>query len=194
MAENLSHLYAEAPVSATAEYPDVPAPDPPLSPLLLAARWQSHDLYGEDMPRVAADMLEAGYDTPALRRLAGEVQVASSSDVEPLVTQVFHELGVAFPLSGVRARMITSRQVAREVVAGLRNRWTAASNLEIVVWRWNAPDRTLAALFSINDEIDWDQQYRRDIDTLHREMLDLFARIGRLTDCEIAQFESPVSE
>jgi hypothetical protein len=106
------------------------------------------------MPRVAADMLEAGYDTPALRRLAGEIQVASSSDVEPLVTQVFHELGVAFPLSGVRARMVTSRQVAREVVAGLRNRWAAASHLEIVVWRWIAPDATLDALFSINDEID----------------------------------------
>ena len=190
MAENLSYLYAEAPVSATGEYPDVPPPDPPLSPLLLAARWQSHDLYGEDIPGVAADMLEAGYDTPALRRLAGEIQIASSSDVEPLVTQMFHELGVGFPLSGVRARMVTSRQVAREVVAGLRNRWTAASHLEIVVWRWNAPDGTLAALFSINDEIDWDQQYRRNIDILNRELLDLFARIGRLTDSEIAQFGS----
>jgi hypothetical protein len=197
MADNLCYLYTEAPISATADYPDVPNPDSPLSPFLLAARWQSHDLYGEDMPRVAADLLEAGYDTPALRRLAGEIQVHSSSDVEPLVARMFHELGVAFPLSGVQARMVTTRQVAREVIAGLRNRWAAANYLEIVVWGWHAwhpADPNIAALFAINDEIDWDQSYRRSIDTLNREMLSLFALVARLTDSEIAEPGSPVSE
>ena len=197
MAENLSYLYSEAPVSATAEDPDVPSPDPPLSPFLLAARWQSHDLYGEDMPRVAADLLETGYDTPALRRLAGEIQVHSFSDVEPLVARMFHELGVEFPLSGVQARMVTTRQVAREVIAGLRNRWAAANYLEIVVWGWHAwhpLDSNIAALFAINDEIDWDQPYRRGVDTLNREMLNLFALVARLPDSEIIQPGSRVSE
>ena len=44
------------------------------------------------MPLVAADLLEAGYDTPSLRRLAGELNVASYSDVEPLVARMFPTL------------------------------------------------------------------------------------------------------
>lgn len=190
MAENLSNLYTRAPVSVAEEYPDVPSPDPPLSPFLLAARWQSRELYGEDMPKVAADLLECGYDSPALRRLAGEILVHSSSDVEPLVTQAFRELGVAFPLSEIQARMVSTRQVAREVIAGLRNPWAAGHTLEFAVWNRDAPDETISALFSINDEINWDPQYRRSLDKLDRDLLDVFARLARLNDSDIARTNS----
>ncbi len=67
-----------------------PPPDPPLTPILIAARWISHDLYNEDMPGVAADLLEAWYDTPALVRLAGEMQIYESPDAARLIGKAFH--------------------------------------------------------------------------------------------------------
>src|SRR5579859_1836679 len=86
----------------------------------------------EDMPRVAADLLEAGYETPSLVRLAGEINVSSSADVEPLVALTFRELGVRYPITQTEADLIVSRHVAREVIAGQRNAWAAANYLEIV--------------------------------------------------------------
>jgi hypothetical protein len=70
------------------------------------------------MPSIATDLLEAGYDSPSLRRLAGEMNVQCSADVEELV---FHELSAPYPLSETEARLILVRQLAREVIAGERN-------------------------------------------------------------------------
>ena len=84
------------------------------------------------MPEVAADLLEAGYDTSTIRRLAGEVNVRSSSDVESLVQRMFHEFAIRHPLSETQPNLIFSRQIAREVIAGVRN----ADKFEIAIWRW----------------------------------------------------------
>ncbi len=154
--EDFSDLYTSPPISVATNYPDVPAPDPPLSPYMLAARWQSHDLYGEDMPRIAADLLEAGHDTPTLRRLAGEMNVSSSSDVEPLVERMFKDFAVRYPLSEPEANLIVSRQIAREVIAGVRNPWAAANYIEIAIWGWRVPNSRLGAIVEIKDEIDWE--------------------------------------
>lgn len=184
--EDFSNLYTSLPISHSQEYPDVPLPDVALSPYILAARWQSHDLYGEDMPRVAADLLEAGHDTPSLIRLAGEINVASSADVEPVVGRMFRELGVRYPISQTEANLIVSRQIAREVIAGERNAWAAANHLEIGIWGWRgAAIPTLEKIFMINDEIDWDPKYRRSLADLRTSLLDCFASLARLTDNEI---------
>jgi hypothetical protein len=114
-------LLTAAPCSFAERYPDVPKPEPRLSPKLLAARWSTHDFYGEHMPSIATDLLEAGYDSPSLRRLAGEMNVQCSADVEELVAKVFHELSAPYPLSETEARLILVRQLAREVIAGERN-------------------------------------------------------------------------
>jgi hypothetical protein len=121
-------------------FPEVPAPGDPLSPTLLASRWVSGDLRGEDMPGVAVDLLEAGYDSRSLRRLAGEMQASNSEALEPLVGAVFSELGVNYPMSEREAKIIASRQIAREVIAGKRNPWTEANHLEIAIWNW-VPER-----------------------------------------------------
>lgn len=183
--EDFSDLYTSLPVSFSREYPDVPMPDAALSPHLLVARWQSHDLYGEDMPRVAADLLEAGHETPSLVRLAGEVKVGSSAEVEPLVGRMFRELGIRYPISQTEARLITSRQVAREVIAGERNAWAAANHLEITIWNWEAQNPILQTIFEINDEIDWEPKYRRPLADLRVALLDSLASLGRLRDEEV---------
>lgn len=124
-------LYSSAPRSVAEKYPDVPPPDDPLSPHLLAARWVGHELYGEDMPSIAVELLERGLDTRSVRRLAGEMQIKNSADAEPLVAAMFRELGVAYPISRAAANLIASRQMARDVIAGRRNAWVAGSHLEL---------------------------------------------------------------
>jgi hypothetical protein len=166
-------------------YPGTPPPDDQLSPTLLAAKWVSHDLYGEDMPKVAADLLEAGYDSPSLRRLAGETQVPSSAHIETLVGRVFRELGVRYPVSEQQAKIVVTRQIAREVIAGKRNAWAAASHLEIAIWNWIPATLDLGTIFAINDEIDWDSADRRPLSELTSELLDAFAKLAVTPDEEM---------
>jgi hypothetical protein len=173
--EDFLDLYTKAPTSLATIYPDVPAPDPPYSPYVLAARWAVHDLYGEDMPRIAADLLEAGYDTPTMRRLAGEMNVSSSSDVEVLVERMFREFAVRYPLSQTEANMFVSRQIAREVIAGIRNPWAAANKLEISIWSWRAPNSMLGEIFGVNDAIDIEPKYRPSLEMLRNQLLDSLA-------------------
>lgn len=149
-----------------------------MTPRLLVARWSTHDLDGEDMPGIAADLLERGYDSPSLRRLAGEMLVSSRADIEGLVEKMFGELGVDHPVGEKEAKLITSRQVAREVIAGKRNIWEAASHLEIGVCGWAAATPELQIIFSINDEIHWDSAYRRPLDEMESDLFDAFAALA----------------
>jgi hypothetical protein len=183
--EDFLDLYTRPPNSLSALYPDIPPPDPPYCPRLLAARWTVHDLYGEDMPGIAADLLEAEHDTPTIRRLAGEMNVRSSSEVESLVERMFRELGTQYPLSQANANLFISRHIAREVIAGNRNPWAAANTLQITIWGWRAPNSTLGEIFGINDAIDIEPKYRPTLETLRNELLDSFASLARLTDEEV---------
>jgi hypothetical protein len=176
--QDLRGIYATTPSSAASAYPDVPPPDSTLSPIILAARWSSRDLYGEDMPGIAADLLEAGYDTPALRRLSAETHINGSAEVEPLVGRMFCELGIHYPLREEEANLIASRQIAREVIAGSRNAWAAASHIEIVIWGRIPGNAELEMIFSINDEIDWDAPERRSLPELDAALIDAFARLA----------------
>jgi hypothetical protein len=179
--EDLRTLYTDPPSSVASEHPEVPPPDAPLSPMILAARWAAHDFYGEDMPGIAADLLEKGFDSPALRRLAGEMQIDNSEAAEPLVARMFRELGILHPLRDHEAKLIVSRQVAREVIAGYRNAWSAANHLEIVVWSWVPFNADLKEIFSINDEINWDARYRRSISDLRWALIAAFVRVAMMT-------------
>jgi hypothetical protein len=174
----VSGLYSALAISYSDSFPDVPRPEDALSPSIMAARWLSHDLYGEDMPAIAADLLERGFDSPSLRRLAGEMRVTHSADVEPLVAAAFRELGATWPQSERDAKLIASRQVAREVIHGRRNLWQAASHLEIVIWSWEMDAPELAAIGAISDEVNWDPPHRRSLHVLEADLLAAFARLA----------------
>ena len=164
----------------------VPQPESPLTPLLIAARWISRDLYGEQMPAIAADLLEAGFDGPALVRLAGETEIRSSADAEPLVGKMFQELGVPWPLSDTPAKLIATRQIAKEVVARKRDLYRAASHIEMVLWNWRPATKDLEFLFALNDEYSWDAEYQRYLPTIMRDHIEVFVRLACLTDEQIA--------
>jgi hypothetical protein len=128
---DISTLHLEQRVSWTNKYREVvPQPESVQSPRLIAARWMLGDLRAEQMPGVAADLLEVGYDTPSLRRLAGEMQVACSADVEDIIARIFREINMNYPLPKQLAQFILSRQIAREVFADKRDLWRAGSELQ----------------------------------------------------------------
>ena len=173
-------IYTDPPESAAETFPEVPLPDDPLSPHLLASRWVSGDLRGEDMPGIAADLLEAGYDSRSLRRLAGEMEASNSAALEPLVGAMFRELGVNYPMLEREAKIIVSRQTAREVIAGKRNPWAAANHLEIAVWNWVPETAELELIFSINDEVDWNSNEKRTLPELKAALTKAFAQLASL--------------
>jgi hypothetical protein len=176
-------LFTDPPISFAEEYPDVPMPDSEHSPQILAARWITHDLYGEDMPSIAANLLEAGYDTPALCQLAGEIQVACSADVEDLVARMFRDFHVPYPMSEDEAKMIFSRQIAREVIAGKRNAWAAAS-LTHQMWRWNSENADLNQISELRGSLDWDAVNQNRLPEMTADLITAFARVGAPTDRE----------
>jgi hypothetical protein len=173
-------IYTDPPVSAAETFPEVPLPDDPLSPALLASRWVSGDLRGEDMPGIAADLLEAGYDSHSLRRLAGEMEASNSAALEPLVGAMFRELDVNYPMSERGAKTFLSRQIAPEVIAGKRNPWVAANYLEIALWNWVPETAELELIFSVNDEVDWNSNKKRTLPELKAALTKAFAQLASL--------------
>ena len=97
--ENFHRLYADPPISFAEHFPDVPPPDSDLTPQLIAARLASRDLWANDMPPIAASLLQAGYDSPALRRLASEANITNAPDLEELLKQVFQDVSAQYPLT-----------------------------------------------------------------------------------------------
>lgn len=179
--QDFSGLYADAAISFAEEFPEVPRPELRLSYKLLAAQWVCGDLRPEEMPSIAAELLDDGEDTPALRRLAGEMHVSCCADIEKIVGSVFEELWVSYPISEAQAKMILTRQIAREVIHGERNAWAATSHLEIVVWERKAENTDLQTIFDLRDQLNWDSANRGQIPTLTEDLIKTFVRIGALT-------------
>jgi hypothetical protein len=174
-------LYTDPPVSFAEQFPEVPPPDNDLAPQLLAARWAVHDLYGNDMPAIAANLLEVGYDTPALRRLAGETNITHSEDVEELVTKVFKDLSTQYPLTEDEANYVFARQVAREVIAGKRNAWAAASHVSVVLRGRFAKDPDLELIADLLDSLNWDDVNCDHLAHKTQKLVEAFARLGMQT-------------
>ncbi len=181
----LTILKLERPRDWSEQYPDVPKPGTGLSVQLIAARWVCHDLYGEDMPHIAADLIEAGHDSAALRRLAAETEAECLADVEPLVARLFRDFNIPYPLPDEQAQLVFARQIAREVIAGHRDPWSGAYDLEKAVSRRRPKNADLASIFSLNDEGIWDGEYQRFVPVSTVELIEVLARIGKLTDEEI---------
>jgi hypothetical protein len=184
-APDIVSLEIGVPRDLSYKYPNVPPPDPVLSPQLLAAAWTCHDVYGEEMPAVAANLLEAGFDSPSLRRLAGEIGVACSADVEEIVAKTFRELNIRYPLSEMQARLIVSRQVAREVIGGRRDSERAARYLRSEIGWDRRPPGDLWNLFELLDDLVWNSGYLKFANANADDFFDTFARIAMMTDEQI---------
>jgi hypothetical protein len=87
------------------------------NPDLFVAKWYCSRVGPEDMPRFAADALEAGFDGPSLRRLAGLIK-PTSRDVGGLFQHALNEIGTIKVRSKEQAVFSLSRTVASNIVVG----------------------------------------------------------------------------
>jgi hypothetical protein len=165
-------------ISYADQYPGVPRPEPALSPLILAAQWSCRDLHAEDLPAVAAELLQSGHDTPSVPSLARETAGSSSAGFETLVGSMFQELSVPYPITMKQAKLIVTRQLAREVIHGKVNAWVAASChlFKQLSWRRQLPG--LWVIYFLNEE--FESIDGRPTTTLAAELLDTFARLALL--------------
>ena len=83
---------------------------------LVAAKWVLRRIPSEALPRIAADLLEAGLDTPSLRRLAGEL-CPTLGESGPLFEEILDELGVAIPDKS-RAGLLLAKAYAAQITEG----------------------------------------------------------------------------
>lgn len=170
--------FQSPPVSYADKYPEVPKPKLLTEPELLAARWASGEIYPEKIPGIAADLLESGLDSPSLCRLVGEMHVQRIADVKDIVEKMFRELSVELPASELAARQHTSLQIAREVIAGVRNPWKAAAELDRI-WSyeiWN--HKYLCDIAQLLEALDYAPSSRGDLPKLTEELIGLFAELA----------------
>jgi hypothetical protein len=108
------------------------------------------------------------------------MDASNSAALEPLVGAMFRELDVKYPMSEGAAKIILSRQIAREVIAGKRNPWVAANHLEIAIWNWVPETAELDLIFSVNDEVDWNSNKKRTLPELKAALMKAFAQLASL--------------
>jgi len=179
--------FCSPPISYSSQFPEVPQPNMLTEPELVAARWAAGDIRPEHTPAIAADLLESGLDTPSMRRLAGEMCVRCTADVEPLVTRMFRELGVEMPASAEEAKHRATRQIAREVIAGTRNPWRAGEEL-YRIWSYEIwHHQHLCEIAQILECLTSASIYRGELPQLTGELIESFARLGAYAEGEKRQ-------
>jgi hypothetical protein len=187
-------LHLKEPGPWVGHYPDVPPPEQRLSLEMFVARFVCGDIYGEDTPEMAADLLEAGYDTPSLRRLAGEMQVHDRADASAYIDRIAREAGLPVPFPLRQAQMLVTQHIARKVIAGQLDPWRAVGDFEETWgWRTDPQQSDIRLILAAADEFIWDQEAQRYRPVVDQDLVDAFARLARLGDeaC-LAANETPI--
>ncbi len=112
----------------------------------------------EDMPGFAADALEAGFDGPALRRLAGLVKPCSS-DVGGLFDRAIDEIGTVEIRSKEQGIFKLAKILARAIVDGRVDPILGAQGLSHYAFRAGYP-AGLAEFEQLADELQWGDHSR----------------------------------
>jgi len=94
---------------------------------IVAAKWVLGLIPSAALPRIAADALEVGLDTPLLRRLAGELH-PTLGESGPLFEEILDEIGVAIP-DRSRAGLILAREYAAHIADGTLSPYEGARQI-----------------------------------------------------------------
>ena len=98
-----------------------------MNPQVIAARWALGRIYSEQLPQIALQWLEDGFDSPTLRILAGETNPIMS-EVGPIFERVLEELNIAVPTSAEYVLHLV-REVAQNIVEAKITPYDGASRL-----------------------------------------------------------------
>ena len=128
-----------------------------LDPGKLAVEYYFGDLQYWKLPKLACDALEAGWDGPALRRLAG---LATRSDREILeedlradeIDSAFREMGVDAPISKDEARLILAVESASRAMDGRSNVFDEATHVRIHLCWFSDPPDLLSRIVKLSEE------------------------------------------
>jgi hypothetical protein len=114
------------------------------SPELVQARWQLGKLPSEDVPRLAQDALELGFDGSYTRRIAGLIH-PNYFDLEPLMSKFLLELGIQNAISHQQAGGLLARCIAAGIAEGRTPQYEGARYIwwEIVNDLWPNPPEEL---------------------------------------------------
>lgn len=125
---------------------------------------------------LACDLLVAGFDTPALRVLAGESTDLRAVDAQPLIAEMLTELGVE-PIEPHRAFLVIARDVARQMISGTMPAEYGAS------WLWSLwTDCDLPEAAKLLDPLERWQYAEDDQEAIRAEMRGLAADVVRAVD------------
>jgi hypothetical protein len=149
-----------------------------LDPGKLAVEYYFGDLQYWKLPKLACDALEAGWDGPALRRLAG---LATRSDREILeedlradeIDSAFREMGVDAPISKDEARLILAVESASRAMDGRSNVFDEATHVRIHLCWFSDPPDLLSRIVKLSEEAE--DAPRSQWDRIEADLKDAFA-------------------
>jgi len=131
----------------------------------VVARFRLGIVPASELPAVAAGALEAGFDSPAVRQLAG-ADGQDSEDLKKLFEKSLAELGLSIPTQD-EAGLLVARSIAEEVVSGSLKPYEGAKQIWGRVYVRNPKLDALKVFVGLASEYEDDPQnrdaYQRDI-------------------------------
>jgi hypothetical protein len=132
---------------------------------LIEALWFFGKLSAEELPIFATQAINSGFDSPALRKLAG-IQHAALHDVKSLFEQCLIDMGRA-PLSKCEAGLRLAHTIAAQIVSGEITPYEGARKIWWDIWEECRELTELKAFVGLasgyEDEPDHRQDYVNDI-------------------------------
>jgi hypothetical protein len=121
-------------------------------PTRVAARWYFGELMHEDLPAIAIEALEHGYDGPMLRRLAGMIKPTSRDIRVEEIDGAFREMGITAPVPMREAQLILAAETARAAASGLQDPFDAATHIRIGICRFKAEPPELERIVRLSEK------------------------------------------
>jgi hypothetical protein len=123
----------------------------------LAVLYYFGDLEYWKLPRIAADVLEEGYDGPALRTLAGLASLSShdirAEDIRANeIDSAFCEMGVNPPITKDQARLVLATESAQKALHGQSNVFEEATHVRIHLCELSEPPESLSRIVNLSKE------------------------------------------
>lgn len=139
----------------------------------IAAKYRLGLLAPAELPQIGIEALEAGFDTPALRQLAGE-DGNDFDGVKQLFEKALMEIGNDLPPQD-EAALLVARSIAEEVIGGQLDPYEGARRIWSRVYVKNPNLKELRVFVGLASELEDDPQnkaeYLRDIIKQCREIV-----------------------
>ena len=128
-----------------------------IDPGQLAVLYYFGDLEYWQLPQIAADALEEGYDGPALRALAGLANLnrrdIKADDIRANdIDAAFCEMAIKAPIKKDQARLVLAAQSARKALNGKSNLFDEATHVRVHLCELTEPPDSLRRIVDLSKE------------------------------------------